>query len=519
MNLWTAILDECVADRTFILLGLYVLMLVVLRVFGKRGEGVRLKGLSFYLGLHLLLVPIAGVLAWADSKVHTDVRLPAQMLGGVAAVLMLAAMLFGAVLPRLRVEIPRILQDVLGAIASIATVIGIASRHGFDVTSLVATSAVLTAVIGFALQDTLGNVAGGLSLQLEGNVELGDWVKIGEISGRVTEIGWRSICVETRNWETAIIPNSVVTKSMVLVLGRRAGQPNYWRRWVYFNVDFRFQPSDVIHVVNEALRSVSIEYVAREPRAHCILMDLHDSYSRYAVRYWLTDPAHDDPTDSAVRNYIYFALKRADIPLSMPAHALFVTEDSDQRRQKKVSQDLSRRIDALERVQLFAGLTEDDRAELAQSMRYAPFTRGEVLTRQGARANWLYLIVEGTVSVRVSAPGGLEREVSKLHAGSFFGEMSLLTGEPRAATIVALTDVECFRLDKDAFQALLHRRPELAEVVADELTRRRRELLDARAGLEQQNAETDDLATERSDLLTRIRSFFAIGEDTNRKTG
>lgn len=518
MNLWNAILAECIADRTFVLLGLYVLMLVVLRTAGVRGEPVRLKGLSFYLGLHVLLVPIAGILAWLDSAVHIDVRLPAQMLGAVAGVLMVGAILFGAVFPRLRTEIPRILQDVLGAIASIAAVIGIASRHGFDVTSLVATSAVLTAVIGFALQDTLGNVAGGLSLQLEGNVEVGDWVKIGEITGRVTEIGWRSINVETRNWETAVIPNSVVTRSTVLVLGRRTGMPQLWRRWVYFNVDFRFQPSDVIEVVNEALRSATIEQVATEPRANCVLMELHESYGRYAVRYWLNDLAVDDPTDSAVRTCVYFALKRADIPLSMPAQALFVTEDSADRRQAKVTQDFSRRMSALAQVELFAKLTEEDRTQLALSMRYAPFTSGEIVTRQGARANWLYLIVDGKVSVRVSTEGGLEKEVSQLGAGSFFGEMSLLTGEPRAATVVALTDVDCFRLDKDAFQALLLRRPELAEHVADELARRRRELVAAREGLEQQEP-LHDLANDRRDLLGKIRSFFGIGEDGTRKAG
>ncbi len=518
MNLWNAILAECIADRTFVLLALYVLMLVVLRATAARGEGVRLKGLTFYFAMHLLLVPIAGALSWADSGAPVDVRLPAQMLGAVSGVLMVATMLFGAVLPRLGIDIPRILQDVIGAIACIAAVIGIASRHGFDVTSLVATSAVLTAVIGFALQDTLGNVAGGLSLQLEGSVAVGDWVKIGDVNGRVTEIGWRSISVETRNWETAVIPNSVVTRNTVLVLGRRAGMPQLWRRWVYFNVDFRFQPSDVIEVVNEALRSATIEHMATEPRANCVLMELHESYGRYAVRYWLNDLAVDDPTDSAVRTCVYFALKRADIPLSMPAHALFVTEDSADRKQQKVVQDFSRRMTALAKVPLFAGLTEQDREQLAQSMRYAPFTSGEIVTRQGARANWLYLILDGRVSVRVSSDGGLEKEVSQLTSGSFFGEMSLLTGEPRAATVVALTDVECFRLDKDAFQELLRQRPELAEHVADELARRRRELLAAKEGLEQQ-APAHDLAKDRSDILGKIRSFFSLHDDNSRKTG
>ncbi|MFN7134410.1 MAG: cyclic nucleotide-binding domain-containing protein, partial [Myxococcales bacterium] len=462
--------------RTFVLLGAYGVTLIALRTL-SRGEPVRLKALSFFFVLHLLLVPIVAALNVIGSDAADDVRLACRMLAAVAGVGIGGSLLFNLVLPRLHVDTPRILQDVVVAITSVAAVLAIASRHGFDITGVVATSAVLTAILGFSLQDSLGNVAGGLSLQLEGNLEIGDWVKIGDINGRITEIGWRSISVETRNWETAVIPNSVVTRSTVVVLGRRTGKPQLWRRWVYFNVDFRFQPSDVIEVVQEALHAAAIENVAREPRPNCVLMDLHDSYGRYAVRYFLSDLAVDDPTDSAVRTCVYFALKRAGIPLSMPAHALFVTEESSDRKQQKVNEDLGRRMTALAKVELFSQLTEEDRAQLARSMRYAPFTSGETVTRQGARANWLYLIVEGKVSVRVTGDGGLEKEVAQLGAGSFFGEMSLLTGEPRAATVVALSDVECFRLDKDAFQTLLLKRPELAEHVADELTRRRSELL------------------------------------------
>ena len=52
--------------------------------------------------------------------------------------------------------------------------------------------------------------------------------------------------------------------------------------------------------VNAALQAAPIEHVAVEPAPHCILMDLHESFGRYAVRYWLTDLARDDPTDSVI---------------------------------------------------------------------------------------------------------------------------------------------------------------------------------------------------------------------------
>src|SRR2546423_206283 len=166
---------------------------------------------------------------------------------------------------------------------------------------IVATSAVITAVVGFSLQDTLGNVMGGMALQMERSITVGDWIRVDQQEGRVVEIRWRQTSIETRNWDTVVIPNSVLMKGQVLLLARRTGEPRQHRQWVYFNVDFRFAPTDVVEAVETALCAEPIENVASEPAAHCIVSDFKESYISYAVRYWLTDLALTDPTDSVVR--------------------------------------------------------------------------------------------------------------------------------------------------------------------------------------------------------------------------
>ena len=163
------------------------------------------------------------------------------------------------------------------------------------------------------------------------------------------------------------------------------------------------------------------------------------------------------------------------------------------------------------KVDLFHVISDDERAELAQSLRYAPFTAGETITRQGAVAHWLYMIVEGDAVVRVTAEGGKEREVAKLKTGDFFGEMSLLTGERRSATVVALNDVICYRLDREAYRELLERRPEIADHVADILAKRRVELDAVKENLSQA-AQRERHRTTKNDLLGKIRSFFALDE-------
>lgn len=509
--MWDALLAELWDELSLVLLGALLLITVLVRTACPE-ERERLRPVALFTLGHLALVPVAAALRAAGSGAYPAVRLASLVLAALAGVGALSLLLFAVLLPLVRVRAPLILRDVASAVGAAVCIVLLANQAGFPLSGLITTSAVLTAVVGFSMQDTLGNIMGGIALQLDRSLQVGDWVKVGDVTGRVVEIRWRYTAVETRNWETVLIANSVLVKSQLSVLGRRQGQPPQWRRWVWFNVDYRYPPSDVIAAVQEALDGLVIPNVAAAPPPACVLMELGESYGRYALRYWLTDLAVDDPTDSAMRTRIYFALKRANIPLSIPAHALFVTQDSDERRSHKERSEHERRLAALGSIELFDGLVPADRARLADALRPAPFTAGEVMTRQGAEAHWLYVIVRGEAAVRV-AEGDIEREVARLHDGDFFGEMSLMTGAPRSATVVAVSDVECFRLDKGAFQSIIERHPGLAEQVAGVLARRRMGLDAVREGLDVAARERRIVEASR-DMLGRIRLFFGLATPT-----
>lgn len=468
----------------------------------------RLKAMFFFIAAHLIgLVGTAGF-DTAGSPLGEMLRTPTWILGAAGFVGASATLLFSVILPRMRLHTPLIVQDVVVAIAMVGATLGVLSRAGVNLSGLIATSAVFTAMLGFSLQDVIGNIAGGLALQVDSSIGQGDWIKVGDVTGQVVEIRWRHTAVETRNWETVLIPNTVMTKSNVIILGRRRGQPTLLRRWVYFNVDWRFQPGDVINVVQSAVRGAQLERVAHDPPPNGVLMDMTETFGKYAVRYWLTDIAVDDPTDSTVRACIYFALQRADMTLALPAHAIFVTEETVDRKASKNEKQLQRRKALLSTIDLFAGLSETERTELARTMKYAPFARGEVMTRQGADAHWLYLMEDGQALVRVS-DGLHDREVAQLKGPCFFGEMSLLTGEPRSATVVADGEVECFRLDKAAVKQVIDARPEVAEHLAKLLADRKVALQAAKEGLSA-DAAKERAAKEANALLKRIRSFFAL---------
>ncbi len=430
-----------------------------------------------------------------------------------------AILLFDLVLLALRIEVANIVHDLALGAAYILAFIGILHRSGVQLSGIIATSAVVTVVLGLSLQATLGNVLGGIALQLDDSIHIGDWVQLSSgQQGRISAIRWRHTVVETRNWDTILVPNSSLLGENITILGQRQDQPVQHRMWVYFNVDFRYSPEEVIHTVEDALQSTPIANVSASPPPNCICFDFArqgaDSFGYYAVRFWLTDLAADDPTSSAVRVRIYVALKRAGIPLAVPGQAIWVSMDDPQHRERKVQRELQHRMELLQQIEMFSVLSHDDRQRLAEGMQPAPFGRGEIITRQDSAAHWLYVLTKGECEVRVRGDGGAEKRVASLGAPNVFGEMGVITGERRTASVVATTEVECYRIDKDVFKSVLRTRPDMADVISQVMAKRRVELAAVREGLDAESRKRR-VKEERTEILSSIQTFFGLDDDKN----
>ncbi|MHB9119355.1 MAG: cyclic nucleotide-binding domain-containing protein [Burkholderiales bacterium] len=428
---------------------------------------------------------------------------------GIAIIRLWGIFVFRLLLPLVHLSPPRIVDDLLTFAAYLVWGMVRLRYAGMDLSGIVTTSAVVTAVVAFSMQDTLGNILGGIALQLDKSVQVGDWIKADDVVGRVVDIRWRSTVVETRNWETVVIPNSHLMKNKFSVLGRRSGEPVQLRRWIWFNVDFKEMPARVIRTAEEAVRGVAIPCMAQTPAPNCVLMDFEKNYGHYALRYWLTDLAVDDPTDTAVRLHLFAALQRKGIRLAFPEEGRHIIKESEKHEQVVRQRDLAHRLSALKKVELFAGLNSEELQTVAERLVYAPFAKGDVLTRQGAVAHWLYILTGGEVEVIVETPGQGRRPLSTLQAGSFFGEMGLLTGDPRSSTVVALNDVECYRLDKGSVQDILLSRPAMAEEFSRILAERRVELDSLLQDIDAASRERR-LEDHHSDILRKIRQFFSL---------
>jgi small-conductance mechanosensitive channel/CRP-like cAMP-binding protein len=508
-EVWRTLQSTVERDNILIITLIFLVLSAIMMRFVPIGRR-RVRASLYLYGFALILMLSAfALMAGGLERVAAIIHWIGLLFGGIAFVNLLSVLFFDVALRAVHLSTPRILRDLLVAFSYIGVALALMSRSGVTLSGLITTSAVLTAVIGFALQDTLGNVLGGLAIQLEKTIKPGDWVRVNDQVGRVVEVRWRYTAIETRNWDTVLIPNGVLMKSQVLIYGRRGGETVNHRQWVYFNVDFRYQPAEVIAAVAQKLQADSIPGVATDPPPQCLFYDFKDSYCQYVVRYWLTDLAVDDPTDSLVRSRIFYALKRRGIPLSIPASSIFMTEENEKRRKRKKKRQTKERLQALTSFDLFEGLTVDELRKIAAKMQVAPFVKGEALMRQGMTGEWLYIMIKGSAEVRIYNDETHYKVVAKVEAGQFLGEMSLLTGEKRSATVIALEETECYRLGKDCFQGVLTARPQIAEHLAEVLARRRTELEAAREGLDEE-AKLRKMHHAQDDILSRIYKFFAL---------
>jgi CRP-like cAMP-binding protein/small-conductance mechanosensitive channel len=512
MSFWDKMIGFFWGEEHLPLLIMVVCIAVLLLHF-RREERASLVNTLFFFLICLAGQFVSGLLHALEMARAAAVTHEVFVIGaGVAIIRLWGQLVFRIVLPAIKLKPPRITEDIFVIIAYIAWFMVRMRYAGLDLGSILATSAMITAVVAFAMQDTLGNILGGLALQLDNSIEIGDWIKVDDISGKVVDIRWRSTLVETRNWETVVFPNSQLMKNKFQVLGRRTDQPVQWRRWVWFNVGMDVAPTRVVSVVEDSILQTAIANVAKTPVPNCLLMDLDDKgYARYALRYWLTDLAADDSTDAMLRWHIMAALQRAGIKMAQEALSLHITKENEKYDEAVHEREVVLRIKTLRKVELFSQLSDTELRRLAENLRYSPFAKGNIITKQGdERSHWLYIIINGEAEVYVDLSNGKRRIVRTLERGNFFGEMGLLTGAPRSASVVARTDVECYRIDKEVVEEMLHARPGIAEEISHILVTRRAELDAALQNLDA-TGEHQDLSQQRREILATIKRFFSLG--------
>lgn len=404
----------------------------------------------------------------------------------------------GLVTRRLGYRIPRILEDITQVCVFVGVGLIALREAGVEPGSLLTTSALLTAVIGLSLQETLGNLFAGLAIQGERPFEVNDWIQFDEHRhrvGRVVEINWRATKLETSDRVVLTVPNGVLARAPITNFSRPTPLV---RRSIYVDVPFDAPPGRVVQVLETA--AALADGVVEHPPPNALISEFTDRGVRYWLRYHIVDYERREDIAGAVFRNCWYAMAREG--WEVPAARRRVQWESSPKEDRD-AKDLARRLEVLERVDLLAPMSPSARQRLAELSTILPYGTGEVIVRQGDEGAEWFIIVDGQVVVEIDRGFG-PVQVAELGSGEFFGEMSLMTGEPRVATVRAVKECELLVVRRSAFQAALSEQPEVLAHISEVLVERRAML--------SEHDPTESAARSRDTapmLLARIRRFFA----------
>jgi len=454
---------------------------------------------------------------WGGSEIMADIPAPygAMLYHGLGYLLFAAVAIFvdqlvrmfywrGYLARKMKRPTPALIEDIVTVcLIIIALSAALSYESGMNVAAIVTAGGATAIVLGIALQTVIQDVFSGLSINLDGSYAIGDWLTVYSEHfehpkyGRVIGITWRSTYMRMEDGTQLMIPNHMATANAVTNHCCPAGPK---RLSFEIPMDYRVPTQRAIAMLTgEACKAVrGNPLLARSPEPSAIIARFTDDATIYEVRFY-ADPEKVEPSiaQSIVSSAVHEVVLRTEVPNPVTQIEITPAPTRDMLHGTKEGRD------ALMRVPLFAQvLSEAQFDSLDESCHHAQFAAGAAFIRQGESATSMYILLEGAAAVTVTNARGEEQEVAVLAAGDFVGEMSLMTGAPRTATVTPLTPLRVLEITKEAMEGLLKTSPELLEHFSRVMAQRQFELRDiASQGGEIESAQVD--------LLSRMTAFFA----------
>lgn len=398
-------------------------------------------------------------------------------------------------------EMPSITRDLILIFCyAILLLIVLRMRSNINLASLITTSAVLTVVIGFAAQTTLSSLISGLILQIERPFGIGDWIRVEDYTGKVAGINWKSTRLLTREQIVVYIPNSLITNCSFI---------NYSRTErpiiavLPIGLEYGAPPNTVRRVILEIVDAHP--KILKSPHPEVRLLEFGDFAITYEIRFWHNNFAMEPRIKADINNQLWYALRRHGINIPFPIRDIQF-KHIEKRKLAEIQSPERRRVQIqylFAQVGVLSTLSEEEQAQLAQMAGMADYGQGEYIVRQGEAGDSLYIIRKGSCDVFIKGNGDREKKVAHIEAGGFFGEMSLLTGEVRNATVRAAEDTSVVTIDKQVFSTVITANPNISVQLGEVLARRQKELAAVAGSL-------TDSAPSSMNMIDKIKAFFGL---------
>ncbi len=360
-------------------------------------------------------------------------------------------------------EAPKLLQQVFGfAVFCVALTLVMKVAYGFQIDTFIAGSGIVAVVIGFAMQETLANIISGIALQFGKPFRVGDWLIVDLQRAEVIEMNWRSTKLRTNDDYYLDIPNKAIVSHTIVNLSYPTKAHS---NRIRIGFEYGVPPNQLRELLQRA--TANAPGVLAVPPPKVFLKEFGESSIIYEIKYSLDDERRFNDIEDAIRTNVWYEARRAGLAIPFPMRTVELRRPAA--HPGKLATDLR---EQLSRQELLSTLDEAQKNRLLEHAKIIRFGRGERVIRQGSEGCSMFVIIHGEVDVVIHA-NGTDTIVADLGPNEAFGEMCLLTGEKRSATVVAKTDCELWEIDRARLQPLLQENAALAERLSDLLARRR----------------------------------------------
>jgi len=396
---------------------------------------------------------------------------------------------------RMKGKVPSFLRDLL--LLGVYLFFGAtALRLIFDINmaSILTTTTVLTAALAFAMQTSLANIISGFQIQADEAFRRGTWIwiKDKEITGEIVNVGFRYSTVRTLEDHLVHVPNHFMTQNVVHSIGSRPGGPPPVNLKIL--LDYAFPPERAKAILLDALQDEP--GILREPSPWVKVDGFMDSGIHYNLRFYLEEYATLLEARDRILRRVWYAVTREGQTFPYPHREIVRKEPAPPFRM-----EAGAIRESLRRIDILSPLEEEALDALVPHVRLRVYGRGETVVRQGEEGDSLFIVLRGALQVRFDG-----KQVGKLSEGEFFGEMSLLTGEKRHATVMAAEEVRLIEVSKEALSPVISSHPSILTGLSDRLERR----LEQIAAVRRATAEAVELPSPQDAILRRLKRFFGI---------
>lgn len=445
-----------------------------------------------------------GLLASLSEGAREDVTTAAGIVFWLGAAWLANAVLARAVFHYARrrrrpTQLPKLLIDIGKLVVYfIAILIIISQVFERSLSGLLATSGFLAALIGLAVQKTIADAFAGIALNADQAIRLGDWVQTSTaVTGRVKEITWRVTHLETIDGHQVVIPNSMLVANQFTNFN---APYSHFRLTRTIRLDYSVPAERVILILQSAMEATV--GVLPEPPAQVLIENCLDGGVLYSMNFWVTDYVQSFPiTRQVMINALKF-LDRAGLAPSLPRQDISVVAATPRRIESGVDVHT-----VLRRTPFFRAFEAPALELLERDVHLREFSPGAVIVREGEAGASLFIVITGLLEASIQSQATATRVVGRLAPGDVFGEMSLLTGAARSATIIAKMHTTLLEIHKEQLAPILTERPEviaeLCQLQAERLARNEGVL--ALSPEEQREVGAVGMAAF---LGQKIRSFF-----------